>query len=159
MTMPKPGRVASLHLHPTKAGEPLRSVEQMELEEAKGIVGNGRYFARRSRSGGPSKRQVTLIEREQISEHAATLGLPSIPPGVVRSNIETLGLDLASLVGQIVRVGTAVVLFYEARTPCEKMDQICPGLRQLMENGRQGVLAQVIQGGRVRVGDQIVAVT
>jgi MOSC domain-containing protein YiiM len=149
----------SLHLHPAKAGEPLRPVEQIEVVEQKGIRGNGRYFGRLSRSTGePSKRQITLMEREQISEHATTLGLDKISPGEVRSNIETLGVNLIELIGREVRVGEATLLFYEARTPCEKMDKLCAGLRALMENNKQGVLAQVIRGGIIRVGDKIEAV-
>jgi MOSC domain-containing protein YiiM len=52
-------------------------------------------------------------------------------------------------------VGEAVLLFYEARTPCHKMDRIAPGLQALMSQGRQGVLAQVIRSGKIRVGDKI----
>ena len=152
------GRVVSLHLHPEKSGEPLRAVEQIEVVAEKGIVGNGRYFGRLSRSTGqPSPRQVTLIEREQISTHAATLGLETIPPGAVRSNIETLDIDLVALLGREVQIGGAVLLFYEARLPCEKMDRLCQGLRALMEDRLQGVLARVIRGGVIRVGDSIVA--
>ena len=150
------GRVASLHLHPEKAGEPLRSVEQIEVAAQKGILGNPRKFGVVSRATGePSKRQVTLIEREQIAEHAVTLGLQTIQPGAVRSNIETLGIDLVALVGKEIQIGDAVLLFYDARTPCEKMDRICAGLRALMENNKQGVLAQVVRGGVIRVGDAI----
>lgn len=156
MAEPK-GRVASLHLHPEKGGEPLRSVEQIEVVAEKGIAGNPRKFGVISRSTGqPSKRQVSLIEREQIAEHAAILGLPGIPPGVVRSNIETDGIDLVALVGKQIQIGNAVLFFYEARIPCEKMDRICRGLRALMENNRQGVLAQVIRGGTICVGDALI---
>jgi MOSC domain-containing protein YiiM len=150
------GTVASLHLHPERAGDPMQSVDQFELVAEKGIHGNPRKFGARNRSTGqPSRRQVSLIEREQVSEHAAALGLQSIPPGAVRSNIETFGIDLVALIGKQVRVGEALLFFYEGRTPCEKMDLICHGLRQLMENNRQGVLAQVLEGGAVRVGDRI----
>lgn len=150
------GRVTSLHLHPPKSGEPLRAVPEIEVVAQKGIRGNGRYFGRMSRSTGqPSKRQITLIEREQIAEHAAAFGLERLPPGTVRSNIETEGINLISLIGQEVRVGKAILLFYEARTPCEKMDRICEGLRAAMEDNRQGVLAQVIRGGMIRIGDEI----
>ncbi len=151
------GTVASLHLHPAKAGEHLRAADSIEVVPEKGIVGNGRYFGRRSRrTGQPGKRQVTLIGREQIAEHAVTLGLEMIPSGIVRSNIETTGLNLIALLGQEVRVGEAILFFYEARTPCEKMDRICQGLRALMEERQQGVLAQVVRGGVIRVGDAIV---
>ena len=150
------GRVASLHLHPEKGGEPMRAVEQFEVVEQKGIRGNPRKFGAISRrTDQPSKRQVTLIEREQIGEHAAALGLETISPGAVRSNIETDGIDLVALVGRNVRIGDALLYLYEPRTPCEKMDRICEGLRALMENSKQGVLAQVIRSGTIRVGDVI----
>jgi MOSC domain-containing protein YiiM len=122
----------------------------------KGIQEDRRYFGRTSRSTGqPSRRQVTLIEREQIAEHAAALGLEGIRAGEVRSNIETTEVDLQQLMGREVQVGEAVMRFYEPRTPCAKMDALFPGLRQLMENGRQGVLACVVRPGVVRVGDAI----
>jgi len=151
-------RVASLHLHPKVGGQALQAVESFEVEAGKGIVGNPRHFARRSRSGGPRKRQVSLIEREQIGEHAVALGLESIGPGVVRANIETLGINLMELVGREVEIGTAVLFFYEPRTPCFKMDDICQGMKELMK-GRQGVMAQVIQSGRISVGDEICLVS
>ena len=149
------GRIASLHLHPREGGEPFQNVASVEVETGKGIVGNPRYFSRRSPSGGLSKRQVSLIEREQISEHASALGLETISPGLVRSNIETTGVNLSSLIGQKIQVGEAVLFLYEARKPCSKMEAICAGLRKLMEENRQGVLAQVVQSGRIYVGDTI----
>ena len=150
------GRVASLHLHPQEPDGPLRSVESFEAVAGRGIAGDERYFGKMSRStGGPSRRQVSLMEREQIAEHAATLGLETIAPGAVRANIETLGVKLVELVGQQWEIGEAIVHFYEARKPCHKMDAICAGLRGLMENSRQGVMAEVVKSGRIRVGDAI----
>jgi MOSC domain-containing protein YiiM len=35
------------------------------------------------------------------------------------------------------------------------MDAVCAGLRALMENQRQGVLAEVIRSGRICVNDPI----
>lgn len=151
-----PGRVVSLHLHPVEPGAPLRPVEMIEAIRGKGILGEPRYFERISRrTGQPSRRQVSLIERELIASHAAALGLESIPPGAVRANIETLGVDLISLVGRQVQIGEALLLVYEPRTPCEKMDAICRGLRDLMKNNRQGVLAQVVRSGMIHAGDTI----
>src|SRR5687767_14629255 len=112
------GRVASLHLHPEKSGGAMSAVQVFEVVAQKGIVGNGRYFGRLSRNGPPGKRQMSLIEREQIAEHATVLGLPHIPPGLLRANIETCEIDLISLLGRQVQVGEAILLFYEARTPC-----------------------------------------
>jgi MOSC domain-containing protein YiiM len=146
---PPLGHVASLHLHPAKGGERLTDVESIRVVAGKGIEGNPRYFKRGSR------RQVTLIEREQIAEHAQALGAVEFAAGAVRSNIETTGVDLAALIGRQVLVGDAVLDFYAPRTPCQKMNALCPGLRERMENNRQGVLAQVVRSGTIRVGDPI----
>jgi MOSC domain-containing protein YiiM len=150
------GLVASLHLHPTEPGTPLQSVDVVDAVEGRGIQADARYFGRLSRETGlPTRRQVSLIEREQIAEHAATLGLQTIPPGAVRSNIETTGINLLSLLGREVQIGDAVLLFCVPRDPCAKMDAICQGLRALMMDQKQGVLAQVVQSGTIRVGDAI----
>jgi MOSC domain-containing protein YiiM len=149
------GYVASLHLHPAKPGAPLSSVPAIHLVENKGIEGNPRYFGRVSQNGKPSRRQVTLIERAQIADHSRKLGIEPLSPGVVRSNIETEGINLIELIGQNVRIGSAVLYFYEPRLPCSKMDAICAGLRALMENGKQGVLARVVSSGSITVGDSI----
>jgi MOSC domain-containing protein YiiM len=151
------GHVASLHLHPAESGQPLQPVESFEVVEGKGVAGDARYFGRLSRdSGHPSRRQVTLIEREQIAEHAAGLGLPAIAPGAVRSNIETSGINLITLLGREIEIGEAVLRLYAPRDPCAKMDAICQGLRARMMDQRQGVLAEVVRSGKVRVGDLIV---
>jgi MOSC domain-containing protein YiiM len=150
------GRVASLHLHPLEPGAALQSADSVALVAGKGILGDNRYFAKLSKSTGQTtRRQVSLIAREEIAEHAVALGLPTIPPGAVRANIETLGIDLLALLGRHVAIGDAVVHFYEARTPCQKMDAICAGLRSLMENQRQGVMAEIVKPGLVRLGDPI----
>ena len=149
------GNVESLHLHPKVGGEALRSVNEVYAETGKGLEGDTRVFGRKDRTGEPSLRQVSLIAREEIARHAAALGRTEIPPGAVRSNIETTGIDLVSFLGREMEVGEALLLFYEARTPCWKMERIAPGLQAMMSQGRQGVLAQVIRSGWIRAGDAI----
>ena len=112
------GLTASLHLHPAIAGDPLSPVKEFTVIAGKGIEGNGegRMFDRNTR------RQVSLIEREQLRKHAETLNHSGFAPGEVRSNIETEGLNLAELIGHNVRLGQAKLRIYEPRTPCHKMD-------------------------------------
>jgi len=134
----------------------LQPIEAVEVVVGRGIQGDSRYFGRLSRdTGEPSRRQVTLIEREQISEHAVALGLLSIAAGAVRSNIETIGINLISLLNREVEIGGTVLRLYAPRDPCAKMDAICQGLRAMMMNSRQGVLAEVLRSGTIRVGDAI----
>src|SRR5437868_14479939 len=98
------GAVASLHVHPGTVGQPLIEIEEFNLVAEKGIREDPRYFGRVN-NGKPARRQVTLIEREVIQRHAATLGAADLEPGDVRSNIETTGLDLVSLIGKAINVG------------------------------------------------------
>ncbi len=150
------GCVASLHIHPPNAGEPMLSVDSMALETNAGIVGNTRYWQRQSPSTGkPNCRQISLIEREQIEKHANSLGLPSIEAGLVRSNIETEGIDLVTLVNCKISIGETTLYIAATRDPCHKMDKITLGLREMMMDNKQGVLARVVQSGKIKIGDAI----
>jgi len=133
-------------------------VSEIEVIAGMGIRDEPRYFGKISRrTGQPSRRQLSLIEREQIAEHAAVLGLPSIPPGAVRANIETEGINLIRHIGKEIKIGDAILFLYEGRTPCQRMDAICQGLRALMENNRQGVMAEIRRPGIIRIRDSITA--
>jgi MOSC domain-containing protein YiiM len=149
------GTVASLHLHTKVGGDPLLSVEEVCAEARMGIVGDARFFGRINREGQVTQRQVSLIAREELGRHAAALGLSGILPGAARANIETNGIDLVFLLGCEMELGEAVLLFHNPRTPCHKMDRVAPGLQALMFQGRQGVMAQVVRSGKIRVGDKI----
>jgi MOSC domain-containing protein YiiM len=131
-------------------------VDAVRLVAEKGILGDLRYFERISRkTGKPTRDQVSAIERELLDSHAATLAIDPIAQGLVRSNIETEGIDLSSLIGREIEIGEALLIVHSYRKPCAKMDAIKPGLRKLMEDGRQGVLAEVVRSGRIKVGDVI----
>src|SRR5260370_8333848 len=100
-----------------------------------------------------------MVEWQQLGRHAAGGGLRAIARGAVRANIETVGINLQDLVGREVEIGEAVLFCYEPRKPCSKMDAICQGLRELMQEGRQGVLAEVVKSGKIRPDDIIRAQT
>lgn len=150
------GKVASLHLHPVKSNDPMQLVNSMQLIAGKGILNNPRYYDTTNKSSGrPNKNHVSLIEREQIADHAYSLGLEDISPGLVRSNIETTCIHLLNLVDCSVKIGdTAVVKFYKKRVPCKQMDDVEPGLFKLMKQ-KQGVIAEIIVSGQIKVGDTI----
>ena len=95
-----------------------------------------------------SKRQVLLVDRE-------TLEAMNLPPGIIRENITTDGLNVNSLpIGQQLRVGEARLEVSMVCTPCDLMETIRPGLRKELW-GRRGMLCRVLEGGRIRRGDPI----
>jgi MOSC domain-containing protein YiiM len=94
-----------------------------------------------------SKRQVLLVDRE-------TLEAMDLPPGMIRENITTDGLNVNGLqIGQLIRVGEARLEVTLVCTPCGQM-AIRPSLRKELW-GRRGMLCRVLDGGHIRRGDAI----
>jgi MOSC domain-containing protein YiiM len=113
----------------------------------------GRGLAGNANQGG--RRQVTLIEEERWEETLAEFGA-FLPPSTRRANLMISGLRLAHTRGRMLRVGPCRLRIWTECTPCERMDEALPGLRQaLRPDWRAGACAQVIEGGEIRVGDVV----
>lgn len=95
-----------------------------------------------------SSRQVLLMAEENCDAFG-------LSPGEVRENIVTRGLDLQNLVpGTLLEIGAAALEITKDCEPCSFIDRLRPGLRAKMER-RRGMLARVVRGGEIRVGDEI----
>ncbi len=99
-----------------------------------------------ARPGG--SRQLLLIDSETLQEFA-------VAPGALKENITTVGLDVPGLApGTRLRLGEAVLEITKLCTPCAFVDGVQPGLRDKLQL-RRGMLARVLEGGVIRVGDAI----
>ena len=144
MTSYDGGRIAALHLNVAHRA-PLRRVERAEFVAARGIDGDRHFSEREERQVF----QVLMIEQE-------TLEALDLVPGAVRENVTTAGVDLTSLqVGRRLALGSEVLVeISQPAAPCSRMEEVRPGLRAELE-GRRGMLASVVSGGTVRVGDSV----
>ena len=96
----------------------------------------------------PPKREVLFAS----SEHLESVG---VKPGEIRENLTVEGDDVEQWpIGQRVRAGEAVFEITMVCDPCHRMDELRQGLRAELE-GKRGMLARVVQGGEVAVGDEI----
>ena len=115
-------------------------------ERARAVEGHGLEGCAHARPG--TKRQVLFAS----AEHLDTLG---VEHGAIKENFTVDGTDVhAWPVGQRLGVGNAEFEVTMECDPCERMEEIRPGLQQELE-GRRGMLARVLKTGDVAVGDEI----
>lgn len=122
------------------------AVSRAALVEGKGVAGS---------VGRSSRRQVTLIERENWDQCMRDLESSADPKGR-RANIMLSGITLARTRGRVLRVGPTRLVIGGELTPCERMDDVVPGLQAVMKpDWRGGVFAQVLSGGEIAIGDAV----
>jgi MOSC domain-containing protein YiiM len=99
-----------------------------------------------ARPGG--RRQVLFASVEHLQA-------VEVEPGAIRENLTVEGDDVEQWpVGQRVAIGGAEFEVSMVCDPCERMEQLRPGLREQLQ-GRRGMLARVVKSGNVAVGDEV----
>jgi MOSC domain-containing protein YiiM len=115
-------------------------------EKARALEGHGLEGCAHARAD--TKRQVLFAS----AEHLDALG---VEHGAIKENFTVEGVDVHTWqVGQRVGVGDAEFEVTMVCDPCERMEEIRPGLQHELE-GRRGMLARVVKTGDVAVGDEI----
>ena len=109
----------------------------------------------RIKPGGRGRRQVTLIERADWDAALAEIGR-DIPWQERRANLLVEDFDLPQIPGTRLRIGTVLLQITTECDPCHRMDAIADGLQAaLTPDWRGGVCTRVIEGGTIRIGDNI----
>ncbi len=144
---PYSGELMWIGLRPGK-GEPMLRVDEVLVDTQSGLIGD-RY------QGNSGRRQVTLLQYEHLAVLESMLG-KVIPPEVLRRNLLIKGLNLLALKNCHFKMGTAVFQMTGLCHPCSKMEtKLGPGGYNAMR-GHGGINAQVLQGGKISVGDKLI---
>jgi len=123
---------------------PMDAVDEASLVTDRGIDGDANF--------GPSKRQVTVIEREVFDR--IRKDLPDAEPSMRRANFMLSGVRPEGSRGKVLTLGGVRVRIHGETRPCERMDAQCPGLTAALEPGwGGGAYGVVLDDGTVRVGD------
>jgi MOSC domain-containing protein YiiM len=143
------GTITNLHIARVK------ETPSDPVQEAAAISGLGLEGDRSCREG--NMRQVLIMDNE-------TLGHFGLAPGQIKENITTTrprpfpdpGLGQVVFIGdEIMDNETLVTMEIVGECePCGKMDAIRQGLQAEL-NHRRGMLCTVINGGAIKVGDNI----
>ena len=150
----RPGRVTWIGARPARHA-PLVALPSAEITREAGLPGD-HYSGRPNADGKGGKRQVTLIQAEDLAAIASYLGRP-VTPEDLRRNLMVSGINLRALKDRRFQIGEAVLEATGDCHPCSQMETILgPGGYNAVR-GHGGITARVIEGGRLRLGDAIAA--
>jgi MOSC domain-containing protein YiiM len=143
---PMSGSVEGIHIAAVESELP-HAVESVDVT-ADGVVGD-RY------SGA---RNLTLIEAEALDAFTGETGI-ELSHAESRRQVLTRGIGLNELVGVRFRVGDVECVGEELCEPCNHLQTLTrPGVLRGMVH-RAGLRADIVSGGRIAVGDEIVRVS
>jgi MOSC domain-containing protein YiiM len=149
-TLPQRGALEKILLRPERRA-PMVSATEAQVIPGRGLVGD------RFRGRPDSKRQVTLIQAENLAVLASLLHVGEIDPAVLRRNLVVRGISLNALKGRRFKIGNVVLEGTAPCDPCSRMEELLgPGGFNAMR-GIGGLCARVIEGGELRVGDAVCA--
>ena len=139
------GRIERIWIKRAHRG-PMDAVPSATLVEGEGLEDSANLG---------SHRQVTLIALERWLDMVAELGT-DVDPSARRADLLISGVELDNSRGRLLDVGDCVLRIGGEVRPCERMEEACRGLREVMSppwNG--GAWAEVIRGGEIRVSDPV----
>jgi MOSC domain-containing protein YiiM len=122
------------------------AISRAVLVEGHGIEGDLK--------GGRGKRQLNVMRAETLAELSAQGR--KVGQGEMGEQLVFAGMDAASLVpGSRLRLGaTAVIEVTIPRTGCDRFEHIQGTTKESVE-GMLGVIARVVTGGEVRIGETV----
>lgn len=136
----KHGKVVNLQLC-VKHFQPMKQVREALAVENRGLKGDRHAMP-------DSSRQVLLLEQETCAEYGIEIGS-------LRENITTRGIDLMALPKKTkLQIGEAIFETTKECEPCSFVESVKPGLQEELEHKR-GMLARVVRGGEIKVGDVV----
>ncbi|HEX2211715.1 MAG TPA: MOSC domain-containing protein [Longimicrobium sp.] len=139
------GELAAIWIKRARRGkmDPARSAT---LVAGRGIVGSADQGRRR---------QVTLIEEELWRSLMDRLG-GDADPSSRRANLMLRGIRLQNTRGRVLRIGGCRVRIRGHLAPCERMDEVLPGLQAAMRlEWGGGAFAEVLDNGEIHPGDPV----
>lgn len=112
------------------------------------------YGIEGDRKGGHPKRQLNIMDEEMLAVLAGE-GYPAAP-GVLGENLILQGIAVSDLpTGSYLRIGdSALIEVGILREPCYKLTALDTRMPDAVI-GRVGVMARVLRGGVIRVGDTV----
>jgi MOSC domain-containing protein YiiM len=148
---PRAGRVEWIGIRPERRA-PLAPLDRVEAIAGYGLAGD--HYA----SKNDGKRQVTLIQAEHLEAVAKLLGKSEVRAEWVRRNVLVSGINLFAMRDRRFRVGDTVLEGTGTCDPCSRMEEVLGAGGYNAMRGHGGIIARVVDGGIIRLGDAVLSV-
>jgi MOSC domain-containing protein YiiM len=133
---------------------PMEEIDAGEISTQRGLDGDHK---------GPKfpRRRITVLAREAWEQALAELTHENGEPVRLawtarRANLLVEGIRLPRARGAVLRIGPVKLEVTYPTQPCRRMDEAFPGLlKALHPDWRGGVTCQVLEGGPVKIGDDV----
>ena len=148
-TIPQVGRLEWIGLRPAHQA-PMTSPAEVVVKTDRGLDGD------RSALRVGSKRQVTLIQAEHLPVIAALCGIERpCDPSLLRRNLVVSSINLLALKDKPFLIGSVTLEGTGICHPCSRMEEaLGPGGYNAVR-GHGGITARVVEGGILRIGDEV----
>ena len=133
-------------------GGSIKSVKSVDALKGKGLVGEKHF-----KEDNEKRRQITLIEIENINHYNKITGT-TIPPINFLRNIVTEGIRLNELVGKEFFIGAVKVKAHDLCKPCKYLQESLRQkniLKELLYTG--GLRCEILSSGKIYINDQIIS--
>ncbi|KRF00993.1 sulfurase [Nocardioides sp. Soil777] len=124
----------------------MRSVDQVEAEAGRGIVGD-RYH-------GTKHRHVTVQSATALAESAEVFGR-DIPAALTRRDLTLNDGVVPREPGARIRIGDVLLEVVRVAAPCKLLDDTIGAGAQEALRRRAGSVCRVLESGTIRVGDAV----
>jgi MOSC domain-containing protein YiiM len=133
------------------------AVLRATLIHGRGIEGNADRGGRRQVTMIDAARWLALMTELHLRHDASADHVGSTPdPRERRANLLLEAIDLTGSRGQRLRVGSVLLKVNGETRPCERMDEVLPGLQQAMRAAwGGGAYAEVVEGGEIAIDDPV----
>ncbi len=140
------GTIEAIAVRSCKDG-PMKELSRVEARADGGLDGD---------LPSPPDRGISLLSAEQWEQAMRELGR-DLPWHTRRLNILVRGPGLGPLIGRTIRAGSVRIAVKKEATPCNVLERLCAGLRDVLTpDCRGGVLGRITQSGTLAIGDEIV---
>ena len=132
------------------SAQKIEEVEKIEILSGKGVVGDRSF-----QDSNDARKQITLIESENIDYYNNKFNIDYTYLDF-RRNVVTKGIELNNLVGKKLSIGNIEIEVHDLCRPCKHLEETLKGkdiIKEFLHKG--GLRCEILTSGTINLEDEI----